>query len=196
MGSFPEKAASAYTKSRRKGFLFEEDSNAWQYNGIRNSGPFFEMLFLAAEGTTKAYRRDEEGAVHPVFGEQENMGEISVTIQSMQDAGIQFVKDLYRSASKELLIMDAEVSACNYQALARVPSLSTLALFDKFKAYDERIYRFVSERSLGWYLLHPKRFVRDFAEQPGKSWFLKSVFKIPLPYISILNLERKITGVK
>lgn len=191
MGCFQDGPASAYCDIEMKGFLFNNRDDPRLHDGVRNSASFFEFLFLSTEGTTKAYKRDETGTVCPVLGEPENNDCASAIITSIQEAGIQFVQDLHRSVLRGLLTVDAAISAYNYQSLARVPSLSTLSLFSQFNSYDEYVFGLVSEHGLGHYLLHPKQFVHDFTRKPGKTWFLKSVFKIPLPYISMINLARK-----
>lgn len=188
----PVQQKSAYNSIKKKTFLFGENYNEWLRDGISNSAPFFELLFLSTEGTTKEYNRDIIGTVYPVLGTPENDITASAVISSIQNAGLQFVRDMHQSPVKELITMDAEVSACNYQSLARVPSLSTLSLFKSFNFYDEYVFGFSSEHSLVYYLLHPKQFAKEIARRPGKVWFLKSVFKLPLPYIPILNLVRKI----
>lgn len=192
MGCLPEPLNTAYNRIEKKSFLFSRDNNEWLRDGISNSVPFFEFLFLSTEGTTKAYNKDKVGTVYPVLGAPENDYAASAVVSSIQNAGLQFVRDMHQSSVKELVTMNADVSACNYQSLARMPSLSTLSLFKNFNSYDEYVFEFGSKHGLGYYLFHPKKFAKEVAKRPGKVWFLKSVFKIPLPYIPILNLTRKI----
>lgn len=189
MGVMPKNDRSSYKTIMRRGYLFEESRPQKLYESVSNSAAFFELLFLSTDGSTTAYTQEESGEIIPILAQPENDTNTSAVITSMQNAGLQFVKDINRSYVHLLMKMDAEIMAGNYEALARVPSLSTLELFRTFKCYDGYTYYLISEHGLGFYMLHPKQFFLDFAKG-GKSWFLKSVFKLPLPYITVLSLMR------
>lgn len=189
MGVMPKKSLPPYKTVNRHGYLFEEGYPQRLYESVSNSAAFFELLFLSTDGSTAAYTQGEHGEIIPVLAQPENDAATSAVITSMQNAGLQFAKDIHHSYVRLLMDQDAVIMARNYEALARVPSLSTLELFCGFKCYDGYTYSLISEHGLGYYMLHPKQFLQDFAKG-GKVWFLKSVFKLPLPYITILNLMR------
>lgn len=193
LGCFRGNTTAGYNKIEKTGFLFDGDSDRYTCEGILNSTPFFELLFLSTEGTTREYKQDENGTVYPVHMSPEHNEWTRDIITSLQNAGIQFVRDMQQSEAKGLISMDAAVSGYNYQSLARVPSLSTLSLFDAFKIYNESLYSLGSEHNLAYYAFHPKEFVSEFVKKTGKTWFLKDVFKIPLPYTFMVRLARKLS---
>ena len=175
----------------KKGFLFEPNLNKRIQDSVINSVSFFELLFLSTGGTTKAYTLTANG-IEPIFGEPENKGNISRIIESIQEKALQFVRDFHESPIGKYITIDANVSVGNYLACARIPSLHTLKLFEDFRAFDGSTYKLMNDHSFWYYLLHPKQFFNEFSKKPGRSWFLKGVFKLPLPYISILNFIRRI----
>ena len=185
------KAVKNFTIERR-GFLFEENNNQWMNEGILNSAPFFEMLFLATGGTTKGYRRADSGRIEPLLGDSDNDEGWNRRIQSIQETGLRFVEDMSRSPARKLIAFDAAAAAGNYQAIARVPSRKTLQLFHEVKHGDGRSYNL--GYNLGYYILHPRKFLFDFETKRGRVWFLKDLLKIPLPYMAMVNLARKLFG--
>ena len=118
----------------------------------------------------------------------DNLGEMNAKINRLQNAAIQFVADMSVTPLCANLVLDARAAAGNYVALARVPTLETLELFKSFEYEDGRICRFVSMHGMGYYLIHWRAFYQEFVESPCKAWFLKSVFKVKLPYIQALKV--------
>ena len=189
VGAVKGNIESPYFLMKKRGFLFENEKGE-AFDAIRNSTPFFEMLFLATHGTTQAYAQTKDGRIYPVFGKASNQRHINDRINRIQNAGIQFVRDFSESALRDIEV-PPEIYAGNYIAFARVPSLKTLKLFSDFKV-DDDTYKLMSEHSLMYYLFHLKQFYGDFKKHQGKAWFMKSIFKIPLPYITMLNWMRKV----
>ena len=176
----------------KKGFLFTDQENRHNKDGVENSIQFFELLFLSTEGTTIGYKA-AQGVTEPVLGEPENNTEIVEKVSRIQKAGIDFVRDIAMSGIGDFLSVDAAAAVANYEALARVPTHHTLDLFRGFYTYEEKKIFIVDGEPLWYYLFHPKKFLDTFAQSANKSWFLKNVFKIPLPYIAVINFARKIT---
>lgn len=182
---WPEKSEDA---KRKRGFLFDSYPGERIYDSFMNSVPFCESFFLSTDGTTNGYKKTGENSVEPVLGPLENA--LDPIILSLQNGGMQFVKDIIESPVKEFIHLDAECAAGNYEALARVPSLKTLKLFKESKFYDVDAFTIISEHTIFYYLFHPKEFIHNCSL--GKCWFLKSVLKVPFPYIQFLNLIRKL----
>ena len=188
LGAMEKVRHSSYYNDIKRGFLFEKGKRKSIEDGIRYSIPFFELLFLSTSGSTVGYQMTTTGVVSPILGEPENNCKINRIIESVQNSGLQFVKDI---SLHEYFFLDAEVSSGNYLSLAEVPSCKTLALFSDFNTEDGYLHKLTSEYSAGYYLFHPKQFLADFKQMPGKAWFLKSILKIPLPYIPIISLAKK-----
>ena len=83
------------------------------------------------------------------------------------------------------------VAIANYEVLARVPTQATIRLFQDFYYYDERPIRTAEGEPFWKYILHPKQLLLDLAQSGNKVWFLKNVFKLPLPYASMISIAKK-----
>lgn len=192
IGALSEKNGAVYSGINRRGYLFERNGNQRTEEGVRNSVPFFEMLFLANEGTTVKYTVNSTGEVIPVLGSPENDSAQAEIIEKLQKAGLQFVRDMAESTLPTFMSIDAGSAVGNYLALARVPSNATLRLFRGFQTDEGDL---VNPYGAFYYLSHPKKFADDFMKLHGKAWFLKSVMKLPLPYIQILRALRRIQNI-
>ncbi len=192
LGTWDDKIRPASAQVSRKGFLFESGFGQKILDSVKDTAAFCETMFLPVEGTTEGYRESPSGEIIPILAAPENEGEICGLIRSMQGAGLRFVEDMFRSPAAGILNVNAEASAGNYIALARVPSLETLRRFGKFNFYDGCTSTLVSEHGFLYYMVHPRQFIRDFSNVAGKVWWLKSIFKIPLPYVQLINLARKL----
>lgn len=186
MGILAEKNIKAYNDTEKRSLLFDEKKALKMRDTVRYSAPFFEMLFLSTQGSTERYELKSNGEIVPVFSEPENDDRLCSIINRLQNAGLQFVKDL-NCSPLNIICFDGEISGANYQALARVPSQATLKLFQDFNAENGFRYKIAGEKSIGYYCQHPRDFIKDLKQTPGKSWMLKSIFKIPFPYIQMLS---------
>ena len=177
---------------------------AYLYNGLGDNYPimetvvyttsFIESLFISADGTTIGYEKTSEG-IKPVLGKADNSGEIIQKFLSIQNAGIAFVKDMVDASIDCFGDITPLVAIANYEALAKYPSLSTLKLFRNAKFYDEDDVDLVGGEPLWRYVVCPNRFIVDFSNATNKLWFLKNVFKIPFPYMSLIRLAKKVSGM-
>lgn len=190
-GEFEDEQNPFYAHQMRSYFLFDAHTNQRIHDAVKYSRTFFETLFLAPHGSTKAYGLTEKGAVIPEMSEVEHSKEVEMKIACIHNSAIDFVRDIHQSVAFTGVTLDPETAAGNYSCLARVPRLRTLRLFDDFTYEDGNKFKFSAAHDLGFYLLHPGVFAKDFKNSLCKAWFLKSIFKIPLPYIAILNLMRK-----
>jgi len=49
----------------------------------------------------------------------------------------------------------------------------------------------VAEKNLLYYTVNPQKFIDEFLNNGSKSIFLRSIFKLPLPYANIIDFIRK-----
>ena len=168
-------ADSHYRQIKKQGYLFDPVHNKQNKDTVLNSVSFFELLFLSTEGTTKRYALDEQGHVVPVKGQADNPPEINDMIKRIQDAGIRFLQDI----QERPFPVSTEAAFADYKKIANVPTLKTLALFKDFAAYDEHSYSLANDHSLGYYIVHPRQFMKEFAKKPALcsiSYLIKSLF--------------------
>ena len=183
-----------YSKFSKKAFLFNGKEETHIKESIDNSHAFFETLFLSIDGTTKRYALTGKG-VHPMLGEAENDNDISRIICAIQKAGIAFLEDVIMSKTC-IEEVNSETAIANYEALARIPSNATLRLFRNFMFFEEQKTNLVDGKPLLISILHPKQLIYDFARSGNKSWFLKNVFRLPLPYSAMIRFAKRLVDKK
>lgn len=188
--------STLYYDDEKEGFLYGEDPGPAQrkiQDWILSTAAFFEIMFLSLEGSTESYREDVRGEVCPVKLRPDNEDvSVRAKIEKLQNAGLRFVSDMCASQLHGLVFFDGVVSISNYLAFVRKASLTTLRCFRGFTVKDgDDGYPITSEHGVLHYLFHPRKFMNDFYETTCKALFLKSVFKLPLPYVSILTFLRK-----
>lgn len=192
MGIHEKPDSTSYYETEIKCFLYDKSDNPHNNrirNVIRSTLGFFETMFLATDGTIESYEEDESGWVYPVHGkpDNENWEEIK-KIKRMQEAGLQFVSDWHMSPTHKFVTMGAAESIENYIAFAKQITPETLRAFRTLRVgSDDKGTSLVNEHGLAYYILHPKRFAEDFITNECKAWFMKGVFKLPIPYQSILG---------
>ena len=183
-----------YSKCIKKAFLFNGTEETHIMESVNNSQEFFETLFLSTDGTTKRYKSTPDG-VSPVLGAAENNGDISKRIMLIQEAGIAFLQDIMKSDAC-IGELTPEIAIANYEVLARVPSNETLRLFRDFMFFEEQKICLVDGEPIWSGIQHPKKLIYDFARSGNKSWFLKNVFRLPLPYNAMIRFAKKLINRK
>lgn len=198
MGIYKRPSSSMYYDVNMKGFLFGKELNSVQsriHDYIRSTIAFFELLFLSTDGTTEGYAENDCGEVYPVKKENTNVDQHMLEanlVERMQNAGLQFVRDMSKSP---VLLQSGPApltSIGNYLALVQKVSPKTIRSFRQLRSRrDDEGNSLIYEHELVYYLLHPRKFVNDFMRSECKAWFLRGVFKLPLPYVALLNIIRK-----
>ena len=186
-----DKKYEIYEKTKRKGFLFGDqkyDKNQaliWMNSGI------FELMFLAPEGTTESYA-DKNGVVRPILGECEYSKRNLVIVKKIQNGALEFVEDAMNSSIKEYLdAMTSEVGFDNFKNFSIYPKQEYIDLFKNLEFMNFESGKLLDNRSLRYYVSHPKKFYRNLMDNHCRIWFLKEVFKIDLPYFTILEIAYK-----
>lgn len=193
LGSFQNNPDPLYEGITKNCFLFDPldpQKNRRIHDSVKYSHDLFELLFLATHGSTLKYRRKEDGSVEPLLGKEDNDEDTIDKIGRMQRAALEFVRGAALSPL-ETRTLDAASAAGNYIGFARVPTMRTIELFRNINFEDGRgAQRLINAKRTNFYMLHPKAFIKDLVDSQCKSWFLKSVIRLPLPYIHILNVLR------
>lgn len=176
----------AYKDIVRSGFLFEKNRNRRLDLMSRWSACIFEFLFLNENGSVRNYGM-KDGHIEAQLNDAEYAESEKIFIQTMQNTALNTLKKIRVASwlsidSREMLIILKRV----YSDFAGYPSTKTVHMFDKFSVLNGSVQKMLPNRSLFWYLLHPRRLQHDFGINCSKILFLKKIFKIPLPYFDIL----------
>lgn len=181
-----------YDKFEKRAFLFDGVKNKHIRDSVEYSHDFFEMLTLSTDGTTQRYERTSDG-IRPVLAKSDNYGKSIHKILLLQKAGLDFVQDVTKSPAC-MGNITAQVASANYESLARVPTLATLRLFQGFNIFDEKELALVEGEPIWRGIFHLRQLLYDFSCAGNKAWFLKNVFRLPYPYISVINIAKRIAG--
>lgn len=187
-----------YQDNLKKGWLFAEGSKSDKLRireTIISTSSFFEIMFLQTDGTTERYDETENGNVYPVKGKPDNDESLMISnIEAMQNTGLQFVSDMQSSLIQSKIDVNSDVAVANYLAFVEKISLADIRKLRNFKEKDgvtDIGASLSNEHGFLHYVLHPQKFKTDFSRNTCKLFFLKGVFKLPLPYVPMLTFFRK-----
>ena len=133
----------------------------------------------------------------PIMIEPENKGVAADALKQIQDAAFRFLEDYMSSALAEIQFsFSCQTAFEQYKSLLLNPSNETINMIKIFSTMDVEVSSLVSQENLWYWLFHLPEFIREFKMNHSKSLFLKSVFKVPLPYYEILKRYQKRTYYK
>lgn len=177
-------------KSKSEAFLFDDTKNLDIKNNIMSSPDIFELFFLSTDGTTIKYERREEN-FYSVQALPDQSLDNAKEIIKLQSAALKFVSDFKAFTNNFNTDLTPECCGVAYNKFINPPSLYTVKMFKRFSFLNVGTHSMVAEHSLFYYIFNPKGFVEEFLNNGSKSLFLRSVFKISLPYVDIIDFLRK-----
>lgn len=172
-----------YDNLKKSGYLFDKKRGYNNQITIQISLGLFEMMFLSTEGSTLLYKKDKNKII-PVYSEDDNKN-IEI-IKKIQDSAKLFIKDAKNY--KYLFFNNSNVAFQNYEYFIRNPTLKKVKMFKNIEFLNASKYQLINNKSLIYYVFHLKQFYIDLKNSDCKIFFLKSVFKIKLPYYKLLEL--------
>lgn len=171
-----------------------EDIDKYGYlKGYENIRPFvhlFENLFLAQHGTTLKYELNN-GEYEPVLDEYEYSLEEMKDIIELQEGALNFMKDTINSSMDTYLIVNSEIASSNIMKLGLKPTQYDVKILGDMPYIETIKMKLIEHKKLIEYITDFKAFKEDFFNSGWKIGFLKSVFKINLPYFKIYNFLLK-----
>ena len=178
-------------KNKMKGFLFENGKNEDLFLKKKYFNSIFEMIFLSNHGSVKKYN-GQVSKVDLYEFEYEN-SQTEKDIRQIQNGAIKFIEDFCASQSSKYIDINERVCLYNMLEFGNSPKLEDTEKFGDMVFYDDDIFELAKPKSLSYYIIHPKRFFKEFMSSAWRPGFLKRLFKINLPYFKIILLLRKIT---
>lgn len=182
-----------YKSIKKHGFLFDYDNKNDYKNIIKLNVGLFEFMFLSTEGST-LYLKKENKTIKPVKGCQDLSDNNATHVLKMQNMAKKFVEDVANSTDRNILDnIDADIYFENYKNIIIKPTLKQIKQFKNFEFNNLSNNKLINNRSLFFYIFHPKKLYIDFRNCTCRVMFLKSLFKIKLPYYKILKKIYKIS---
>lgn len=172
-------------------YLFDNDFNHEIFQCIMGATDLFELFFMSADGSASHYAKNDDGTYICKVLPPEQSTDSMRHIISLQDAACDFVRD-FKHLDKSLKI-ETDPFSCSaaYRQFVKHMSNKTIKELRRFSFLNVIKHSLVAEHSFSWYLFRPKCLINDFLNNGCKAPFLKSVFRLPLPYIQIVDLLRK-----
>ena len=87
--------------------------------------------------------------------------------------------------------MSPVVCEAAFSRLINHPSQNIIDKLKEFSFLNVESHSMVAQHKIGYYIMKPKSFIKEFLNNGCKSLFLRSVFKLPLPYIDIICFLKK-----
>ena len=173
-----------YDDNEYQGYIADKNHDTKLYNKLHYFISLFEFFFLAQHGSVRRFV-DNETFVELYDYEYEEKPEREFA-KNIQNGAIDYI---VRNKGK-LKINKNEGISNLYKKLLNPKNIDAI-MFGNISFVDDNTRYVAKPRSLFYYLLHPKTFVKDFKDSSWRIGFLKRIFKIWLPYYRINNLLRK-----
>lgn len=173
------------------GFLFDDDKNKIILREVMFSVRIFEILFLSTDGSTISYGCDKSKGYYPIKRKPEQSKENACIIEILQKMALQFVNDFNKSHMDEVVKISPDTYYKFYKALVNPPRMRIVNQFDNFIYLAVEEEKVMAQHNMAYYLLHPLVLKNDFLNNSCKLFFLKSLFKLPLPYFEFLCYIKK-----
>ena len=173
-------------------YLFNDKCNQGIGRVVAGTFELFEVFFLSTDGSANFYEQAATGNFVCRLLPPEQTVETAQCILELQDAACAFIHD-FRKIDNDL---DIEVSpsaaSAGYCAFITGLNGRDMRELHSFSFLNVIKRSLVAEHSLGWYIIRPRQFISEFMSNGSKALFLKDVFKIPFPYVWLVDwLKRR-----
>ena len=185
-GYYVGTTSSFQLEGKANGYLYDDNDQSLRKSILCFFGGY-EKLFQSLEGSTYGYKEKNKMIV-PELAEYEYINDTDAQrcIKEWQIGALDFVKNV---KMHQFLIKDERQWAIPIIQFGKNPTMKDIELFRFFYNTDGTKEYFVSQKSLFKY--KPKELIHALSNSVWKTGFMKSVFKVPLPYYKIYELMRK-----
>lgn len=195
VGCWNPSSSKIYERLSRDGYLTTPEGDKEMELLLRFSCDIMETLLSNSEGSVMAYKVTENEVV-PILRENELNSRNRTFIHQIQDYAMAFLQDINHSHIYSHADVPKEFVSAGLRHLLRNPSLQTIHCFKNYQFLDGTLRSVLPEHSIGWYIFHPRTLISDLDKSSCKLFFLKAVFKLPLPYFQILKFLREDLRIK
>ena len=154
----------------------------------------FESLFLSSEGSTKRYRVINGVATPVLYAPEYQEKDVEFKVfRIIQDEAVRFCKEYAISPTSKLTEYKASEYSFNLVRFCTNPTLEEVSLFGDFRFYDTNVIPLARPQSLLYYVICPRKFLREFSCSAWKAGFLKRCFKVSLPYMKLYAIAKELS---
>lgn len=181
-----QKKGSMYCQLNQNSFLGNMTDTSPLAREILETRACFEWMFLNPEGTTVSYIRKENGEVYPKKMDKEYSDEELEKVKIVHAHAMKFVRDMKCNSCFRGQYFMPDILFKGYEQFAVYPNMTTVNMFKNVNFLAEHVQKMGAMHSLGYYIFNPSKFIRELQRSSNRIFFLKSIFKIPLPYFKLL----------
>lgn len=167
------------------GFLFENNKNFDFDNDEYLFNSILEFSFSTFHGSVKCFKN--KGEVELYGYEYEGLEEKNY-LKNIQKGAIDFVKQIHKLNIIDVLDFNEKESCKRFFETCLYPSYYDSKMLGKISLLDNGINMIGTNKNIGFYLIHPKQFIRDFKKSTWKIGFLKKVVLLPLNYYKVIKV--------
>lgn len=173
-------------RGSENGYLFDQENTKNRKKVLSFFGGY-EKLLQSTEGSTRGYKRSNDGRVEPLLSKYEytNSPIVVKCINIWQDAALDYLQD---NRHRELT-GDYREMAAGIIKFGSAPTNEDVKLFSFFYNIDGDKRYYTAQKSVFQYGI--KELVYAFANSPWKTGFMKSLMKVPFPYYRIYEMIKR-----
>lgn len=171
--------------NRYKGFICDHKHNQRDYKKISNFISIFEFLFLAQHGSVKRFINNN---IEFYDYEYENSVENEI-VKQIQKGAINYIENI--GSKRDYNYNSIKKNLNKIFKVFLYPSLTTAKKFGRIKFLDDELGYIANPNSITYYIYNIKELKKDYINSGWRIGFMKSLFKIVLPYFHINSLLRK-----
>ena len=174
----------------KKGYLFENRGEECQIEEEQFNS-LIEFIFSANHGSVLGYQLDGEN-IEPLLDKYEyENSETDYILSEIQIGALEFVKK-FDEINKCLFIEKTpEESFMNIKNMFVKPTSKIAKDWGEIYFCDYDQQKIASPRNLFYYLIHPKTLMKDFKDSSWRQGFIKRLFKINLPYSTLMKWYKR-----
>lgn len=119
----------------------------------------------------------------------------ALRVRDIQAGALQFARKYSLSKLSDYIGDNRELYFDYIYSTGTNPSKKDLEMYGDFLFFNNGSEAYLSKtKGMGYYIIHPKQFLKDLSAAQWKIGYLKRTLKVRLPYLKIYTLLHKIAN--
>lgn len=184
---------------KAKGYLFDCLNSDSDHDIEISFRPLFETLFLEQSGSIMKYEHKDNVVVAKRYPYEYEIDRSllpeALRVRDIQAGALQFARKYSLSKLSDYIGDNRELYFDYIYSTGTNPSKKDLEMYGDFLFFNNGSEAYLSKtKGMGYYIIHPKQFLKDLSAAQWKIGYLKRTLKVRLPYLKIYTLLHKIAN--
>lgn len=184
---------------KAKGYLFDCLNSDNDHDIEISFRPLFETLFLEQSGSIMKYEHKDNVVVAKRYPYEYEIDRSllpeALRVRDIQAGALQFARKYSLSKLSDYIGDNRELYFDYIYSTGTNPSKKDLEMYGDFLFFNNGSEAYLSKtKGMGYYIIHPKQFLKDLSAAQWKIGYLKRTLKVRLPYLKIYTLLHKIAN--